>query len=290
MGKQSSYERINVEEHMTTNLVLTVIADDKPGLVESLAQIIASNSGNWLESSMSQLAGKFAGILRVSVDEERVEQLLEELNGLSSEIKLVIEKAVDESVDRQSQIIELNLVGNDRPGIIKEISAAVAALGINVQRLNTECTPAPMSSDALFKAEATLEVPEQVTLEQLQDRPMGREMLSEVKGIMQQFTDFNIQLWCFDTSVYSYAKFDSTNIDDIDTYEIVGGGGTDFMCNWKYMEENDIQPQRFVMFTDGMPWDSWGDENYCDTVFIIHGSEDIKPPFGNYAYYDMKDK
>lgn len=155
---------------MTTNLVLTVIADDKPGLVESLAQIIASNSGNWLESSMSQLAGKFAGILRVSVDEERVEQLLEELNGLSSEIKLVIEKAVDESVDRQSQIIELNLVGNDRPGIIKEISAAVAALGINVQRLNTECTPAPMSSDALFKAEATLEVPEQVTLEQLQDR------------------------------------------------------------------------------------------------------------------------
>ena len=119
---------------------------------------------------------------------------------------------------------------------------------------------------------------------------MGREMLSEVKGIMQQFTDFNIQLWCFDTSVYSYAKFDSTNIDDIDTYEIVGGGGTDFMCNWKYMEENDIQPQRFVMFTDGMPWDSWGDENYCDTVFIIHGSEDIKPPFGNYAYYDMKDK
>jgi len=119
---------------------------------------------------------------------------------------------------------------------------------------------------------------------------MGRDMLSEVKGIMQQFTDFRVKLWCFDTDVYSYAEFDNTNIDDIDTYDIKGGGGTDFMCNWKFMEENDIMPERFVMFTDGMPWDSWGDEHYCDTVFIIHGSEDITPPFGNHAYYDMKAK
>jgi predicted metal-dependent peptidase len=119
---------------------------------------------------------------------------------------------------------------------------------------------------------------------------MGRDMLSEVKGIMQQFTDFKIKLWCFDTDVYSYAEFDNTSIDDIDTYDIKGGGGTDFMCNWKFMEENDIMPERFVMFTDGLPWDSWGDEHYCDTVFIIHGSEDITPPFGNHAYYDMKAK
>ena len=117
---------------------------------------------------------------------------------------------------------------------------------------------------------------------------MGRDMLSEVKGIMEQFQDFRIQLWCFDTQVYSYAVFDPSNIDDIDTYDIVGGGGTDFMCNWRYMIEEDIQPERFIMFTDGMPWDSWGDENYCDTVFVIHGSEDIVPPFGNHAYYDNK--
>lgn len=155
---------------MTTNLVLTVIADDKPGLVESLSQTIASNSGNWLESSMSQLAGKFAGILRVSVADDRVEQLIEELNGLSSEIKLVIEKAAAEPADQQSRLVELSLVGNDRPGIIKEISAAVSALGINVERLNTECSPAPMSSDALFKASAILEVPENVALEHLQEK------------------------------------------------------------------------------------------------------------------------
>jgi len=119
---------------------------------------------------------------------------------------------------------------------------------------------------------------------------MGRDMLSEVKGIMQQFTDFKVRLWCFDTDVYSYAEFDNTNIDDIDTYDIKGGGGTDFMCNWKFMEQNDIMPERFVMFTDGLPWDSWGDEHYCDTVFIIHGSEDITPPFGNHAYYDVRAK
>lgn len=153
---------------MTTNLVLTVIADDRPGLVEALSQTIAANSGNWLESSMSRLAGKFAGILRVSVANDQVEKLVEDLNGLSSELKLVIERTTVEPASQTSRMVELNLVGNDRPGIIKEISAAVSALGINVERLHTECTPAPMSSEALFKAKATLEVPQSVGLEQLQ--------------------------------------------------------------------------------------------------------------------------
>ena len=172
---------------MTTHLVLTVIANDKPGLVESLSQIIASNSGNWLESSMSQLAGKFAGILRVSVDDDRAENLIEELNGLSSEIKLIIEKAVYESAGQQSRMYELSLVGNDRPGIIKEISAVVSELGINVERLNTECTPAPMSSDALFKAKATLEVPENVALEQLQNKleQLADDLIVEIEVVVR---------------------------------------------------------------------------------------------------------
>ena len=170
---------------MATHIVLTVIADDKPGLVGSLSQIIASNSGNWLESSMSQLAGKFVGILRVSVDDDRVEKLIEELNGLSSEIKLIIEKTVDESAGQQSQMVELSLVGNDRAGIIKEISAAVSELGINMERLNTECVPAPMSSDALFKAKATLEVPENVALEQLQNKleQLADDLIVEIEVV-----------------------------------------------------------------------------------------------------------
>ncbi len=172
---------------MTTNLVLTVIADDKPGLVELLSQTIASNSGNWLESSMSQLAGKFAGILRISVADDRVEKLIEELIGLPSEIKLVIEKAADEPVGQQSRMVELSLVGNDRPGIIKEISAAVAELGVNVQRLNTQCTPAPMSADALFKAKATPEVLEPVPLEQLQENleQLADELIVEIEVVVR---------------------------------------------------------------------------------------------------------
>lgn len=172
---------------MTTNLVLTVIADDKPGLVESLSQLIAANSGNWLESSMSQLAGKFAGILRVSVADEAAEKLIEELNGLSADIKLIVEKATTESAIESSRMVELSLVGNDRPGIIKEISAAVSALGINVQRLNTECAPAPMSSDALFKARAILEVPEETALESLQEKleQLADDLIVEVEAVLR---------------------------------------------------------------------------------------------------------
>ena len=115
---------------------------------------------------------------------------------------------------------------------------------------------------------------------------MGKEMLSEVRGIMEQFTDFRVKVWCFDTQCYNYQEFTPQNIDEFENYAIAGGGGTDFDANWKFMKENEIQPERFIMFTDGYPWDSWGDPDYCDTVFIIHGSEDIRPPFGNYAYYD----
>lgn len=117
----------------------------------------------------------------------------------------------------------------------------------------------------------------------------ARDMFGEIKGIMEQFQDFKVKLWCFDTNVYNYAEFDNTNIDDIMTYEPKGGGGTDFMCNWKFMKENDICPERFVMFTDGCPWDSWGDPDYCDTVFIIHGPDTIEPPFGTWAHYKFSE-
>ena len=116
----------------------------------------------------------------------------------------------------------------------------------------------------------------------------AKEMMSELKGIMDQYKDFNIKVWCFDTKVYNEQDFSSDNSDDLLNYDIKGGGGTDFMCNWKYMKENDIQPKKFIMFTDGYPWDSWGDEEYCDTVFIIHGYHDrnFEAPFGITAHYE----
>ena len=114
----------------------------------------------------------------------------------------------------------------------------------------------------------------------------AKDFLSEIKGIMQEYQDFNIKVWCFDTSVYNEADFNGYSMDEFDEYEPMGGGGTEFDANWEYMKENDIQPKKFIMFTDGYPYGSWGDENYCDTVFIIHGNDKIVPPWGEYAYYE----
>ena len=113
------------------------------------------------------------------------------------------------------------------------------------------------------------------------------DFLSEIKGIMQEFKDFKIKLWCFDTKVYNEADFDGYSIDEFENYQIKGGGGTEFDANWKYMKDHDIQPKKFIMFTDGYPWKSWGDPDYCDTVFIIHGNNTIVPPFGTFAYYEQ---
>jgi predicted metal-dependent peptidase len=117
---------------------------------------------------------------------------------------------------------------------------------------------------------------------------MLRDLLSEVKGIMEQFMDFKLRVWCFDTRVYNEQSFSPENLDDIDSYDIKGGGGTDFMCNWHYMKEHDIQPERFIMMTDGYPCGSWGDEFYCDTLFLIHGdpSHHLVGPFGMTAWYE----
>ena len=153
---------------MTTNLVLTVIGDDKPGLVEALSRAIASNSGNWLESSMSQLAGKFAGILRVSVADTEAEKLIAALQNLSPDLKLLIERAAADGDGDSSLSVALNLVANDRPGIIQEISRALAGLSVNVEKLSTRCVSAPMSGETLFKAEALLKVPAGFKLERLQ--------------------------------------------------------------------------------------------------------------------------
>jgi predicted metal-dependent peptidase len=116
--------------------------------------------------------------------------------------------------------------------------------------------------------------------------PMSKDFVSEIKGIMEEFPNFVLDIWCFDTEVYNYVQFTSDNIGDISEYKITGGGGTDFMCNWNFMKENDITPKKLIIFTDGYPYGSWGDENYCDTLFVIHGSNSIVSPFGQTAYYN----
>jgi predicted metal-dependent peptidase len=114
------------------------------------------------------------------------------------------------------------------------------------------------------------------------------EFLGEIQGIMEEFKEYNIKLWCFDTKVYNEQDFSADGGEQLSDYEIMGGGGTDFDANWIYMKENDIQPKKFIMFTDGYPWNSWGDEDYCDTIFIIHGHPDknLEAPFGQTAHYE----
>ena len=114
----------------------------------------------------------------------------------------------------------------------------------------------------------------------------ARVFLSEVKGIMDQYEDFNVKIWCFDTEVYSYAEFSQDNSDELLNYEPKGGGGTDFEVNWNFMKEEGIEPKKFVMFTDGYPWGSWGDENYCDTLFIVKGNTSAQAPFGQTVIYE----
>ena len=115
---------------------------------------------------------------------------------------------------------------------------------------------------------------------------MLKDFLAEVAGIMEQFPAYRIHVLSFDTQVYNPQQFDSENLDDITGYEIMGGGGTDFDCVFNYFKENEIEPKRHIMFTDGYPAGSWGDPLFCDTVFIIHGSTSITPPFGQFAYYE----
>jgi glycine cleavage system regulatory protein len=151
-------------------LVLTVLGEDRPGLVESLAHVIATHGGNWLESRMARLAGKFAGILRVSVRSASVEALTAALQGLETQgLRLLIEWSPSDDAAQNYRQLTLDLIGNDRVGIIRDISQALARRGINIDELHTRYLSAPMTGEMLFKATAQLRVPLQVQLAELQE-------------------------------------------------------------------------------------------------------------------------
>jgi predicted metal-dependent peptidase len=112
--------------------------------------------------------------------------------------------------------------------------------------------------------------------------------LSEVKGIVDQYEDFKINLWCFDTEIYNHKEFSQDNAEELFEYEPQGGGGTDFEVNWEFMKDNGIAPKKFIMFTDGYPCGGWGDEDYCDTIFIVKGNTSAEAPFGQTVIYEKE--
>ncbi len=154
---------------MSTYLVLTIIADDKPGIVEKLSATIADHGGNWLESRMAQMAGKFAGILRVSIDEDKTNSLVSALASLGTKgIQVKVEDPGAIAAEAGTHL-QLSVVGNDRPGIVRELSRALATLGVNVLELTTSCEPAEMSAVPLFRSEALVSVPAGMDTDDISD-------------------------------------------------------------------------------------------------------------------------
>ena len=155
---------------MASTLVLTVCAHDRPGIMSRISVTVTEGGGNWLESRMSHMAGKFAGILRISIDSNDSVALQNDLAKLTTQgINVGVEVSADSGESIATKDLTLNLVGNDRPGIVKEVSQALAHMGVNVLELTTNCVSAPMSADVLFKTEAHLRVPQGFDADALTD-------------------------------------------------------------------------------------------------------------------------
>ncbi len=150
---------------MIESLVMTIIAADRPGLVERVSACVADHGGNWVESRMCQLEGRFAGIVRVDIAGEKLTVLKRALHGLEADGMRIVIEAGGAAAPARGLAATLELVGNDRPGILRTVTGVLAAHGVNVEELSSECVSAPMGGGDLFQAQARVLVPEAVKLE-----------------------------------------------------------------------------------------------------------------------------
>lgn len=155
---------------MPASIVFTFIGSDKPGLIRQLSQTVTDCGGNWLESRMSQLAGQFAGIARVQIEPEQADKLHQALLALSgTDLEISIQTDNAPAAASNCRQLHLSLVGNDRLGIVHELSKALAERNINVSEMNTNVTSAPMTGEPLFEAEAEIQVPASIDLAELSE-------------------------------------------------------------------------------------------------------------------------
>jgi glycine cleavage system regulatory protein len=171
---------------MQKPLVMTLIGKDRTGLVESVARLIADHGGNWLESRMCRLGGEFAGILRIDVPQDKEAALVHSLKSLQSQgLTVVIQTGKVLPVSGPGRTASLSLIGQDRPGIIHHISAALAHQNVNVEELETECSSAPMSGEKIFTAIARLQIPESCVVSKLRKEleEIGSEFMVEISFI-----------------------------------------------------------------------------------------------------------
>ncbi len=155
---------------MQISFVLTVLSDDQPGLVKTISDVINEYAGSWTDSRMIHLAGKFAGLLRVSVPEDQADELIAELTSLQDDgIEIAIETVTDNEFDEANETLVIEVLGQDSPGIINAITNQLAELSVNIEELYSEQRPAPMSSETLFYAKLVLSTPEGVNSNEVQE-------------------------------------------------------------------------------------------------------------------------
>ncbi len=157
--------------NMNIPLVMTVIGPDRPGLVDSVASLVAEHGGNWLESRMCHLGGQFAGLLRVEIDDSQGEKLRAALSELSGQqLEIIVHRSSSDNESSCSEVAMVEIIGQDRPGIVKEIANAFASEGVNVEELSSHCSSAPMSGERLFEANAKVCIPESCDTDKLRER------------------------------------------------------------------------------------------------------------------------
>jgi glycine cleavage system regulatory protein len=147
---------------------MTIISPDRTGLVEAIARTVAAHGGNWLESRMCRLGGEFAGILRIEIPAEKKSALTDALQKLQQHgLQILVRADQSASPAASGRQTKLEIVGSDRPGIVRDITSALARAGVNVEEFSSELVSAPMSGETLFKAEARLQLPERCDLSAL---------------------------------------------------------------------------------------------------------------------------
>jgi glycine cleavage system regulatory protein len=163
--------------------VITVIGDDHVGLVQSLADVVASTGGNWERSEMAELAGKFAGILEVTLPDERAEGLAAVVRGLDNGLTVTIQQATAPATRASAQErVTVDLVADDHPGIVREITTTLSQHGVSIDRLESEVTDAPMMGGRLFRCKATVRAhPDVLTAVQADLEKLAGELMVELK-------------------------------------------------------------------------------------------------------------
>lgn len=168
---------------MSVSLVVTVIGPDRPGLVSLLSDRGKAHGASWAESRMASLAGQFAGIIHFSVPAQNAQALTKALRELSAMgLDIAIAESQDVPARTDDRLLKLELVGQDRPGIIRDISRVLADLSISIEELHTELVSAPWSAENLFQVNALLRVPAAVVTDSLRQtlETLANELMVDV--------------------------------------------------------------------------------------------------------------